>query len=153
MAQFTSHSPTKRRAVLDALLATLATRPAGALLTTPTAHLFKTSLVFNQDTPIATFHTAEADFSGYAAQALPAAVGPISPGGQTDALLYTVNFLANGIPATPQNNVYGYWVDHNAGADWVLAELFPEPIPFTQTGDYLDLSVLFALAWVELTGD
>lgn len=148
MAFFQATRPTFRRLILDQMLATLATRPAAALLTTPMVRLFKSPLSFNPDSPISVFHAAEAGFEGYAAIALPAASLPAQIGSGNEGLLYNVIFQAAGFPASPSDTIYGYWVDQNTGADWVIAETFPQPVPMQSGINFIDLTVILALGLV-----
>ena len=140
---FTSLLPTWRKAILDEMLAALSTRPAGALLTTPQVHLLGSAIVFNESTPIATFTAAESAFSGYTAIALPTLVGPINPNLQSTGLTADVTFIGAS-PLTTPGTIYGYWIDHNTGAEWVLAENLPTPVPIANPGDFLTLNLILA---------
>jgi len=146
----TSKAPVWRRGILNNLLATLSTRPAAALLTTPLVHLITGTPTLTPDMPIATLSASEATFTGYAPIALTPLVGPVNLNAGADGLLCTVNFL-EAAPGTVQNNVTGYYVDENAGVDWVLAELFPFPVPMVISGDFLSLDVLLGLPFVVIT--
>lgn len=147
---FVAKNPTWRKLILDDFLAALSARPAAALLVTPQVKLLKASIVLTPTTPLATLTAQEADFTGYAAIALPTLVGPINPTVLTTGLTADVNFVVGSSP-TVTNNIYGYYVDHNTAADWVLAELFDNPVPMALAGDFLGLAIMAALAYNNIT--
>jgi hypothetical protein len=131
--------------VLEALLACLMTRPAAALLTTPTVHLFTAapSPITPQST-IAEF--TEATFTGYAAVVLTALLGPVnSPSGTCEAVFNNASFIAGAL--TSSQNILGYWVDDGA-THWYMGEYFQGPIPIVNPGDFIDLAVMIGLAFI-----
>jgi hypothetical protein len=126
-------------AVLEALLACLMTRPAAALLTTPTVHLFTSGPA--PVTPQATVASfTEASFTGYAAVVLASLLGPVnSPSGTCEAVFNNAVFIAGAL-STGQN-ILGYWVD-NGSTVFYLGEYFPAPIAIAHPGDFIDLAVM-----------
>jgi len=139
-----SLNPYWRKAIIDELLVTLSTRPTGALITTGMVHLLQATVALTPLTPIATLVASEANFTGYAPIALPALSVPVNLLALVDGVLADVDFIATG-PFIAPNNIFGYWVDQNTGADWVLAELFPALIPIAAVGDFLELKIAFPL--------
>jgi hypothetical protein len=139
-----SFKPTWRRSLASAMLATLSARPAAALLTNPLIHLFQGAPIITPDMPIATLTAQEANFTGYASQALPALVGPVNLAVYSDGLIFDVTWIVGANPIAT-NNITGYWIDQNAGADWVIAEMFTQSVPMAIAGDFLNL--LGALAF------
>jgi hypothetical protein len=133
--------------MIDNFLKALTTVPVGALLVTPKVHLLMGTLAFSGTTPIASFTALEATFTGYAAQPLPTLTGPGNMAVATRGMIANNNFLA-GPTLTVANTLYGYWVDAGATVDWVLAELFPTPIPISLPGDFLDLGIMMPLLGV-----
>ena len=145
-----SQNPVYARNCLDALLAALSARPAGAGLVTPFVHLFTSGPgVLTQDFTPADF--TEATFAGYspAALALPL-VGPINADADHSGVHNEVDFLGGSV-VPPGENIAGYWIDDNATTPTTqyLAEIFPVPIPIAVVGDYISLDVVFALPWQE----
>ncbi len=144
-----SVAPAWRASFLDAFLAALSARPAGALLTAPMVHLLKQPVTIRDDTVVGDFTLQECNFSGYAAAVLPTLVGPINPLYQSRGLTAGLDFILATASPLVTNAVYGYWIDHNAGADWVLAELFADPVQLAHVGDYVALGIVLPLASVE----
>lgn len=144
-----SVSPAWRSLFLDDFLAALSTRPAGALLTTPMVKLLKSVVTIRDDTAIADLAAAEANFSGYVAQALPTLAGPINPIPQCRGLLASVDFILASASPLVTNVIYGYYIDHGAGADWVMAELFANPVNLAVVGDAVALQLILPLQSVE----
>lgn len=142
MSIFTSVKPRWKRWIVSQMLNLMQTGQAAPSLTTPLVHLLKATVVFNSDTPIATLTAQEATFTGYVAQALPTLSGPVNTIPDTQAKLGNNIFIVGASP-TITNSVYGYYIDHNTAADWVLAELFPTPLVMALAGDFIDLNLLF----------
>lgn len=147
MASFSTVQPTWRQALIDAMLGALSTVPAAKLVLNGMIHLLKATINFNPQTPIASFTALEANFSGYAAIALPALVGPLNGSVNRREMFANAIFVATS-PLVTANNIFGYWIDQNAGADWVMAELFPAPMPVAAPGDFVELDLLLPLAEV-----
>lgn len=125
-----------------AILATLSARPAAALLTTPTCHLFTSG-----PTPITsaavTTDFVEATFHGYAAVVLGAFLGPITlPNGEGWGVHVEADFLATSPFSPPGENIQGYWIDDGATTLY-YAERFPTPIPISAVGDFISLDVIW----------
>jgi len=134
-----SRLPTVGRVLADALLASLMARPAGALLTTPTVHLFTAGPELSADTVPGDF--TEATFVGYSDATITAMLGPINSGENTVSLHVQADFLAGAVVA-PGQTILGYWID-NASTTLYLAEYFAAPVPIATLGDYISLDVQF----------
>ncbi len=140
-----SIQPTIAESVVAAMVAALKTVPGGALLTTPTVHLF-TAVAGSLSPTMLTTAFTEATFAGYAA-ATPTLEGPLNlnnNNGLAEGQLAT--FVASSGITTPGQNTLGYWVD-NGSTTFYMAELFPTPIVFVNPYDFLDLSVLFGVIY------
>ena len=137
----TSVQPYPNRVLLDALLAALMTRPAGALLSTPTVHLY-TAATANPNPNSAVANFTEATFAGYSSVAIAALLGPINlPSGNGRGVHAEADFVAGAI-VTPGQTCLGYWIDDGA-ATLYLAEAFATPVTFANPGDFLSLDVIF----------
>jgi len=138
-----SSQPTLSQAnLIDPLLAALSARPAAALLTTPTVHLFTAGPSPITPTQVPADFT-EATFVGYAAAALTPIVGPvITPSFTCRAVFANVSFVAGAVVGS--QNVLGYWVD-DASTHFYLGEFFPAPVQIVNPGDFIDLAVLIGL--------
>jgi hypothetical protein len=128
-----------QRDLANDFLAALTTRPAAALMTTPTVHLFTNQFQPNSLTPLVEF--VEASFVGYADVALPALVGPVTGPSSQQELMCDVNFIAGAV-VSPGQLVYGYWIDNGYPSVWYYAEAFPTPFPFAVLGNFLDLKIV-----------
>jgi hypothetical protein len=137
----TGNSFTYPRTLLNALLATLGARPAGALLTTPTIELYTAGPIPTIDSARADFTVA--DFSGYA----PATITPgtaVNITLQSQALVISITFTATtGSPFVP-NALVGYMLTDGAAA-YYGAMNFQAPVNITQAGDFLQLDVVLPL--------
>lgn len=140
-----SQAPTLMNTLVAALLACLSTRPAAALLTTPTLHLF-TAITgsINPNSTVSQF--TEADFIGYAAVTLDSFSGPVNlPAGNGQGLFGEGLFIAGSGIVYPGQSILGYWID-DASTTLYLAEQFATPIPIVRPGDFLDLDAFFAIS-------
>lgn len=135
---WTTKLATLAYALVKNIILALSTRPAAALLTTPTMHLYTArSAPITPQSTVAEF--TEANFVGYAAVALTFSA-PINLSGNVGiATLATANFIAGVLTST--QNVQGYWVDDTAG-NFYCAEDFPAPVPITLPGDFVSVDVL-----------
>jgi hypothetical protein len=133
------------RPLADAMLAALSARPASALLTTPTVHLFTAgpSTITPLNLP-ADF--TEATFAGYAAATLTLPLlGPINlPNGDGFGVHNEVDFLGGAV-VSPGETILGYWIDDGATAVLYYAELFAVPVPIVNPGDFISLDVVYGL--------
>jgi len=131
--------------ILEAMLACLMTRPAAALLTTPTVHLFVAGP--SPITPQATVAAfTEASFTGYAAVVLASLLGPVnSPSGTCEALFNNASFIAGALSSS--QNMLGYWLD-NGSTGWYMGEYFPSPIPIVHPGDFVDLAIMIGAPFI-----
>lgn len=140
-----SQQPTLMNGLLAELLGTLQTRPAAALLVTPTLHLF-TALTGNITPNSATTQFTEASFTGYAASTISGFSGPVNlPAGNGQGLFASALFTAGSGIVYPGQSILGYWID-DASTVLYLAERFATPIPIVFPGDFLELAAFFAIA-------
>lgn len=143
MPFFQTHNLTMSKALIDGLLAALSARPAAALLTTPTVHLFTAGPSVITPTQVPADFT-EATFTGYASQTLGTLLGPIQlPNTEGDGVHADVNFLAGAV-APPGQMILGYWIDDGA-TTFFGGEVFPNPIPIGVPGAFIDLDVVFPI--------
>jgi hypothetical protein len=139
-----TRNPILSRALLDALLAALSTRPAAALLVTPFVHLFTAGpSPITLDTVSADF--TEAAFTGSApgALALPL-LGPINIDASDLGAHNEVDFLCTAV-TPPGETILGYWIDNSATTptEIYLSETFQTPVSIATPGDYISLDVIF----------
>jgi hypothetical protein len=134
---------TMGKPLVDALLGALSARPAGALLTTPTVHLFTAGPTQILPTSLPADFT-EATFAGYVDKTLTLPLlGPINLDlGDGEGVHNEVDFLAGAVVA-PGQDILGYWIDDGATAVLYGAEIFPTPISIVNPGDYVSLDVIF----------
>lgn len=139
-----SLNPTYAVALLNGMLAAILTRPAAALASALKLHLFTAGPA--PITPqMAVVDFTEATFTGYAMATIAALAGPIvSPSGSCEGLFANGSFVATG--STVGNTILGYWIDDGA-SNIFLAEYFPTPIPIVAAGNFIDLAVIFGLAY------
>lgn len=140
-----TQSLTLSTTLVDALLAALSARPAAALLTTPTVHLFTAT-----STPLspssATTDFTEATFPGYAAVVMGTLLGPVNlPNRDGRGLHVECDYLAGAI-TYPGETILGYWIDDGATA-FYGGEVFADPITLVNPGDFLSLDLM----WPSLT--
>lgn len=128
-------------ALADALLNALSTRPAAALLDTPTAHLLKVNYQIGPTWDPTLLATDEADFVGYAAAALGAVIGPVQLPNGARAVHVEVDFAAGAIVA-PGQTCYSYVVTNGAGTVFYFGETMAVPAYFAVNGDFLSLDVV-----------
>lgn len=134
-----------KQSFIDKFLAALSAVPGGALIgATPKVHLYAGSLVPTPQNVIGDFTALECNFTGYVAQTLNIVLASVNPVRNVRADLAIATFGLSGTTTT--QNANGYWVDAGASPDWIIAERFPQPMPFANPGDFLDLSLMFALA-------
>lgn len=135
-----SIQPTLQESLVAALVAAFSTRPAAALIVTPTVHLYTAvSAPVSPNSLIADF--TEATFAGYANQTVTLS-GPrnfpnnlgLGEGGP-------VAFVASSGITTPGQSCLGYWIDDGVSTIYA-AEAFPTPILFVHPYDYLELTIL-----------
>ncbi len=131
-------------ALAAALATALSTRPAAALLTTPTLRLFTDSaLTITPGTDVAAF--TEATFGGYSPVTLGTMIGPVLAIPNQALVHVQGDFAADGTIGAGQT-CYGYVVTDAASVGWYLAENFvdpvtgaPAPMNFAQPGDFLSI--------------
>lgn len=128
---------------LAEVLAGLLTAPSSSFFSTPTLHLFTS--VSGTITPLSTVNQfTEATFTGYAASVIASFSGSILlPSNQGYGAIAQKIFVAGAVTA-PGQNVMGYWLD-NGSTNFYAAEQFATPVPFTASGDFLDLAVVIGL--------
>jgi hypothetical protein len=138
--------PWLQTTLLQALLGALQTRPAAALLTTPTVHLY-TALSGQLGPAVDVSQFTEATFSGYAAVALSGFTGPVNvPSNQGQGIFGSSEFTANSSITSPGQIALGYWVDDGTSTIY-LCESFETPVLFVNPGDFLNLATFFAIPW------
>jgi hypothetical protein len=129
-------------AIVDALLGTLSTRPAAALLTTPKVDLYSAGPGLGPNMAYGAF--TKCIYSGYASATLTPA-GPVNLPGQVQGLLANALFTATVASPFVPDTAIGYFISDGA-ANVYAAELFTNPIPFASAGDFADLLVAMPLA-------
>lgn len=142
MAFAQSKLPWYQTALTDAFLAALATRPAAALLTTPTLHLYSAVAgVLSPSKAVGDF--TECTFNGYSAVVLAATSGPVNlPAGGGKGNYVNGLFTAGSGITLPGQAALGYWVDDGVSTVF-LCEAFPTQINFVYPGDFLDMAVFW----------
>jgi hypothetical protein len=127
------------RPIAVALLNALSTRPAAALLATPTVKLYTAGPTPVHPTNVVGDFT-EATFTGYAAVVLGAWSGVVNlPNQDGQGIHQDATFTAGAIVG-PGQNILGYWMDDGAG-NFQGGEAFPAPIPINILGDFLSIDV------------
>lgn len=130
------------RTVGTAVLNCLATRPAGALLTTPNLVLYTAGPTPGPDTTDLTLFTI-ANFHGYAAVVVVlTAVGNLGLNDLAVRALGTFT-MTSGSPANTEN-IAGWLLTDGVSA-YYAGGAFADPIPFSNVGDFLDLEVILPL--------
>lgn len=136
---FQSQKPVYKRSFIDKYIAALSTVPGSALIgATPKIHLFSGSLIPSMDNVLADFTALECNFTGYVASVFTVVGGPFNGDLHTRVLLGSAAFYLTGLTIT--QNANGYWLDAGTTPDWIVAERFPSPIPFSFVGDVLILN-------------
>jgi len=131
-----SVQPVIWRALLQAFLNAVVTRPAALLIATPKIELYTNIITLTGANAWGDF--TKATFAGYAQAAVTwADVGNLLGGDQV--LGTQVNFAADTPIVTPET-IRGYIVSDGA-ANVYMAENFAVPVPFATGGDYLDINV------------
>jgi len=97
-------------------------------------------------TELADLTAVEADFDGYAAATITAALGPYLHSGGGGALLLPTQLFTFHTPSTPPvtNIIYNWWIETAAG-DLVDAGIFSTPIPMGSIGNALAFDAVFFL--------
>jgi hypothetical protein len=123
---------------LNDIVLAFTTRPAAALIATPTVHLFNNNVAPSPQSVVGSF--TETAFSGYAA-ATPTIGSPVNTSPNCVAAIGPCTFTA--VAATPfvPDTIYGYFVE-SAGT-LIAAEAFATPAQITAPGDFVDIQVLF----------
>jgi hypothetical protein len=148
---YTPKKPRWKRTFVDSMLNALNTVPGAALIgATPKVHLWTGAIAFDSNSALAVFTAAECNFTGYTAPALGVPSGPVNAFTDVRALLGTALFTLTGTAVV--QSASGYWVDAGASPDWIVAEAFTSPIPFSSIGDFLDLDLLFSVALMPTVG-
>lgn len=132
-----------QRTLTAAFLAALGTRPAAALLTTPTVILFTDGPTVTPDAVLANY--TEATFHGYAGDTI-TLNGPGNLGTTWQGITASPSFLAT-TGGTINDQVLGYLVTDGATALYG-GETFAEPVHFGAVGDFLDLDLIMPLPMV-----
>src|SRR3954467_2606859 len=139
-----SVNPWISRFFLNALIGTIKTRPAAALMVTPILHLFTSvSPAISLDSVPADF--TEATFGGYANVPGVSFIPPgvTLPSGQGLGTWSTgYIFIADTTLVPPGETVLGYYLDDGVTTLY-MAEMFDTPVPFAANGDFLSLDLYF----------
>ena len=135
-----SQSPVWQVAVLDALLAALNARPAGALFTTPKLDLYVNNYAPTGNDAFSAFTLAT--FHGYA-EVTPVFNAPGNLQGNDQAVTSSGFFQATAGGITVAT-CYGYLLSDGA-ANVYFAEQFAVPVGFANPGDFLDLDLVLPL--------
>src|SRR5258708_629207 len=134
---------TYKTAILDGMLAALGTRPAAALLTTPSIVLYTVGPVPTPAMDLANYTMAT--FRGYAADLI-TLTGPVILGGNDMGMIGTVNFAVTaGSPLT--DTLLGYLLTDGVTALYG-GEAFPAPITVSGVGSFLQIDVVIPLPQV-----
>lgn len=131
---------TYAKAICDALLNALKTRPAAALLVTPVIKLYTVGPPPTPGSVIADYTFAT--FNGYA-DAVITLAGPVLLGGTDEAMIASMNFIAVAGGAI-NDSIQGYLLS-DAGALFLGGEQFPAPIAIGAVGAFLDLDLILPL--------
>lgn len=143
--EYTTKNPTIYFNFLENWLIALTTRPAQALLTTPTLELYKAGPT-TPDAFAAYTDFTPCDFTGYAPLA-GAPAGPVNdPSGKGEAFYLDKVFIAGSPFISGAQNALGYLLSDGAGALYMW-EAFPVPVPFTASGDFLDLNAMLSIMY------
>lgn len=123
------------------LLNALTTVPGAKAIVTGEIHLFTaTSGPITRASLPAQF--TEAAFTGYAAVATTGGGSIVNlPSGDGQGIINTANFVCTTTGAG--ESILGYWVQDAAG-NLILAELFANPVPIVNSGDFVSLDVIYA---------
>lgn len=134
--------------VIDALLATLGTRPAAAILAGVNLHLYTATHAYDPvNDDYATYLAIEAAFTGYSPAAL-TLVGPVNNPGQGRLWRASGSFVMTGTGGgTPQ--AYGIFATDTANTLFYWARAFDTAVPFQLPGDFLDVDAGFALDFLQ----
>jgi hypothetical protein len=126
--------------LIDALLSALGTRPAAALLTTPSIELFTGATVPSPTSTYGSF--TRPTFHGYAITAV-TLVGPVNIGTDAQAMIGTVTFVATA-GGTIADTITGYLLTDGVGA-YYGAERIQAPIPIANPGDFVTINLVLPL--------
>lgn len=116
-----------------------AQRPASG---TAEIHLFKAPFAGGPEPTPASF--TECDFTTYTFLPMPNPIGPYTqPDGSAQVDFPGLSWVLTADPATPNPQVFGYWVDYVVGGTRVVSfwENFPAPMPMVSAGQAISLSV------------
>lgn len=141
--QYTTKNPSLNRNFVENWLNALMTRPAAALLTTPTLELYKAGPTAPNMDALFTDFTA-CDFTGYVPLA-GAFAGPVNlPSGNGEGFYLDKVFIAGSPFVSGAQNALGYLVTDGAG-NLYMWEAFPVPFAFVAANDFLDLNAIIGL--------
>ena len=137
------------KALLNAMLACLAARPAAALLTTPKVRLFSAGPALSPDAVVSDFTTVAA--SGITDTALTITAEGNIPGPGQGAFGH-VDFISTTTGTYTAGEAIGYILTDGTAA-FYGGELFQAPVNFGAQGDYLSLDVIFPIQSAESSGE
>ena len=129
--------------LIAAMMAALSTRPAAALLTTPTIELYSARILTpNQNMDYANF--TKCIFSGYAPDTV-SLTGPVNLATNFLGLLADAVFIATSASPFVPDTAMGYMLSDGA-SNVYLAEDFITPVGFAGPGAFLNLDFVAPLA-------
>jgi hypothetical protein len=141
MADRATIAPVYSLAMAQALVNAFGTRPAAALAAALEVHLWQDPVFAPvPTTPLASFTTAEANYTGYVAATGVTLTSPVNLNGDAQGAIANVLFDTTA-PVTVPNTVYGYWLQ--SGSTLLMFEKFPtgSQVNFAVEGDYLNLTL------------
>ena len=144
---YRSQSVVLGTAFVDAILAAMTTRPAGALMVSPKVRLNASSTFSPQvGSLIADFTANETTYSGYTSGGVaytPTGIGNLSAAAQ--AQYGSVTFAATAATPFVSGVAYGWWIDDGTNVLW--AEKFTNGfvMSFGAPGDYLVLDLILPM--------
>lgn len=127
------------KALVGDLVECLLTRPAAALLVTPTVTLFTAGSAPTPGSAVADF--TECTTNGIAPTAV-TLTGPFNAVDDNQVMKGTVTFIVTAGGTLNPETVIGYIVSDGVTA-YYGGEVFLQPVPFAAIGDFLELDVIF----------
>lgn len=135
------------RTLVNAVLACLGTRPAAALLSTPTIVLYSAGPAPTPDSAVADFTTVTASAVTATAVTL---TGAVNLSGDVQAMIGHVDFLSTTTGTYTADTAEGY-IMTNGTTTYYGGEQFAAPVNFGANGDNLSLDVIIPLPTAQTT--
>lgn len=131
---------TLNRTFADKIVGSFGTVPAGPLIgPTPLVHLLSGVLSITPQTLLADLTAAESTFAGYAAATPQTEIGTSALAKNVRGIVWTAMFSAATQPGGA--SVTGYYLTGSTPLDWIVAEVFNQPVALGPNGDALVLTV------------